>query len=748
MIEYEIPFVCLIFTTLILLIFNFKKKVNLEENYYFNNILIFTFLVNLFNLISHYGASIYLVNGVDSWYASIFSIINKIGSWFIIIICFNMLAYILYISYEKYRKNFNILKIVNNIFYMIIGVIIFNLDFIAIKRGNITGGKGSAVILTFVLIFTALFLSVIISLLNLKRYDKRYLSVYIILPLIIGLGIFVVFHPEFNVYDLILCLLCYLMYFTIENPDLKIVEELSLAKVQAEQANRAKTDFLSSMSHEIRTPLNAIVGFSEIIGEANSLEEAKANSKDIINASQTLLEIVNGVLDISKIEAGKLEIVNTKYNPRETFFSLAKLIEPKMKEHDLEFTYHFAEDLPNTLIGDHANIKKIILNFLSNAAKYTKKGYVNFIVKCINSEKTTRLIIDIEDSGIGIKDEDIDKLFSKFERLEVDKHSTIEGTGLGLAITKKLVELMNGKIIVHTIYGEGSKFTVILDQEISDEKIINVEKTNESIDLSPYKILVVDDNELNIKVLIKILEKLNLKNVDSCNNGYDVINKIRNKEKYDLILLDDMMPKLTGVETLNRLKEIDKFNIPVVVLTANAVSGMKENYLEKGFNDYLSKPIDKTELIRVLSKFLNNKSKVYSYDEATNDSSSNSLNEESKKFLEANNVDVTKALAILGDIEMYNETVNDFLDEVEDKWNRIKLYLENKDMPSYSVEVHSLKSDAKYLGLTKLADISYDHELKSKENNYDGVLSSFNLLEKEYNDSLKIIKEYKNKYLN
>ena len=307
---------------------------------------------------------------------------------------------------------------------------------------------------------------------------------------------------------------------------------------------------------------------------------------------------------------------------------------------------------------------------------------------------------------------------------------------------------MNGKIIVHTIYGEGSKFTVILDQEISDEKIINVEKTNESIDLSPYKILVVDDNELNIKVLIKILEKLNLKNVDSCNNGYDVINKIRNKEKYDLILLDDMMPKLTGVETLNRLREIDKFNIPVVVLTANAVSGMKENYLEKGFNDYLSKPIDKTELIRVLSKFLNNKSKVYSYDEATNDSSSNSLNEESKKFLEANNVDVTKALAILGDIEMYNETVNDFLDEVEDKWNRIKLYLENKDMPSYAVEVHSLKSDAKYLGLMKLADISYDHELKSKENNYDGVLSSFNLLEKEYNDSLMIIKEYKNKYLN
>ena len=307
---------------------------------------------------------------------------------------------------------------------------------------------------------------------------------------------------------------------------------------------------------------------------------------------------------------------------------------------------------------------------------------------------------------------------------------------------------MNGKIIVHTIYGEGSKFTVILDQEISDEKIINVEKTNESIDLSPYKILVVDDNELNIKVLIKILEKLNLKNVDSCNNGYDVINKIKNKEKYDLILLDDMMPKLTGVETLNRLREIDKFNIPVVVLTANAVSGMRENYLEKGFNDYLSKPIDKTELIRVLSKFLNNKSKVYSYDEATNDSSLNSLNEESKKFLEANNVDITKALAILGDIEMYNETVNDFLDEVEDKWNRIKLYLKNKDMPSYAVEVHSLKSDAKYLGLMKLADISYDHELKSKENNYDGVLSSFNLLEKEYNDSLKIIKEYKNKYLN
>ena len=215
MIEYEIPFVCLIFTTMISIIFFSKKKIELEENYYFKNILIFTLLVNICNFVSHYGASIYLVDTVNNWYANLFAIMNKIGSWFIVIITFNVMSYMLYISFEKYRNNFKFYKMINNIFYIIFGILIMSLEFNVIKEGAITSGNGSSVSLAFGLVFFSLIIAIIVALANIKVYDKRYMSIYIIIPLIIGLGFFVMFHPEFNIYDLILCLLCYLMYFTI-----------------------------------------------------------------------------------------------------------------------------------------------------------------------------------------------------------------------------------------------------------------------------------------------------------------------------------------------------------------------------------------------------------------------------------------------------------------------------------------------------------------------------------------------------
>ena len=273
--------------------------------------------------------------------------------------------------------------------------------------------------------------------------------------------------PELVIMSSVQAFITILMYFFIENPDVKMIQQLELAREQADKANMAKTDFLSSMSHEIRTPLNAIVGFSDCIMDAKDLGEAKENARDIVNASQTLLEIVNGILDISKIEAGKLEIVNSKYNAIDTFEELAKLITPKMDEKGLDFTYKIAPDLPPVLFGDHANLKKIVTNLLSNACKYTEQGYVRYEVNCVNTNDVSKLIISVEDSGRGIKKENIDKLFTKFQRLEEDRNTTIEGTGLGLAITKQLIELMGGKIIVHTVYGEGSKFTVVLNQKTS-----------------------------------------------------------------------------------------------------------------------------------------------------------------------------------------------------------------------------------------------------------------------------------------
>ncbi len=598
--------------------------------------------------------------------------------------------------------------------------------------------------------------------------NKKYIPVFLFVFLAILAICIQSYHKEILLVSSVAAFITILTYFTIENPDIKMIEQLEIAKVQADRANNAKTEFLSSMSHEIRTPLNAIVGFSDCISSANSLEEAKENAKDIVSASNTLLEIVNGILDISKIEAGKLEIVNAPYKSKKIFEELAKLITPRMDEKGLDFSYYIASDLPEVLYGDYASLKKVITNLLSNACKYTDTGFVKYEVNCVKLKDVVKLIITVEDSGRGIKKESVDKLFTKFQRFDEDKNATIEGTGLGLAITKQLVELMGGKIIVHTVYGEGSKFTIVLEQKISHEEIVDKkQEINESLDLFDVKILLVDDNELNLKVAKKLLEKYKANKIVSVNSGGVCLEKVKS-DKFDVILLDGMMPKMNGVETLKKLKEIDGFNTPVVILTANAITGMREKYIQDGFDDYLAKPIEKEELIRVMNKVLDKDSRAKSslvsdkhcevtistnnnLEVADNNKDSslvenNSIDSDNtisnEKFLRDNGVDLDYAISLLGDMEMYNSTIVDFLKEVKEKWNNIVFYKEKNDMDNYAIEVHSLKSDAKYLGFMKLADIAYQHELKSKEKNSEFVNSHFSELEDEYNKIIKISEEY------
>lgn len=678
-------------------------------------------------------------------------IINKLFLLYLLTFAILFSIYAAYITLiDKNEKDMsdkhNRIRMVAFISEIIMGLLVIVLPIDLYSKGWVMYSSGPSANVVYFASAICTFLCVIMMLFKFKNIKRR--KSLVLFAYIIGCGTIALIqqnNPALTLATSMETFLIFLMFNTIENPDVKMIEQLNSAKDNADKANQAKTEFLSSMSHEIRTPLNAIVGFSDEIINANTIEEAKENAKDVVNASKTLLELVNSILDISKIEAGKLEIVNSPYNARKIFEELAKLITPKMKEKGLDFNYNIAPDLPQTLYGDHANIKKIITNLLSNACKYTSKGFVNYDVSCYNVNGICKLIISVEDSGRGIKKENIDKLFTKFQRLEEDRNTTIEGTGLGLAITKNLVELMGGKIIVHTVYGEGSKFTVTIDQRIEEVKLVETEKIpNASLDLSNTKILLVDDNELNIKVATKLLQRYQATNIISFNNGFDCIEDIKQGSKYDIILLDDMMPKLSGVETLHKLQELSNFDIPVVALTANAITGMREKYLKEGFANYIAKPIDKEDLVNVLNSVLVNNDlektevlEIFEYDEKVEEEPLST-----KEYLTQNGVDIDKALELLGDMDMYNTTLNDFSSEVEEKWTRIVSAKENKDMENYAIDVHSLKSDCKYLGFTKLAELSYQHELKSKENDIEYVINNFNSLEEEYKRVRRIVTKY------
>ena len=287
--------------------------------------------------------------------------------------------------------------------------------------------------------------------------------------------------------------------------------------------------------------------------------------------------------------------------------TLAKLNKSRIGVKSIEFKTNFAEDIPYELIGDKVHVKEIVNNLLSNAVKYTDEGEINFNIKCINKNKTCSLIISVQDTGRGIKSESITRLFDKFDRLDVERNTTIEGTGLGLAITKKLVDMMGGSINVNSTYGKGSIFVVTLNQKIGQmEKPVTKEtkskKAVKNIDYTNKKILVVDDNQLNIKVAERALSDLNVK-IDTCLSGKEAIAMVK-KEKYDIILLDIMMPEMNGEETLVELKKIKDFDIPVIALTADAVQGAKEKYLDEGFNSYIAKPFTRDQIKEKLDKVL------------------------------------------------------------------------------------------------------------------------------------------------
>lgn len=594
----------LFYSVMLNFVYHSKKHVDSAETRMFSSLL----GLNLVGLVLE------LLSSICGQSASISLLFSAVMTRFYILYLMGFLLlftlYIYVVCYktadEKRLKYFSVLKKVSYIIFYLAAVAMIFMPL------SLHAGYADGMAVDFVYYCSAACMGVwLVSMLkNFKRIKKRkFLPIVSFIALAGVVSVIQKNYPSFTVMTAVQTFVIFLMFFTIENPDVKMIEELNVAKDEALQASRAKTEFLSSMSHEIRTPLNAILGFSNALLDDSKDEKTTEDAKCIVDASENLLELVDGILDISKIEANKMELVNSEYETRTVLESLVTMTQTRLKDKPIQLKVTFDEEIPQMLFGDSAKLKQIILNLLTNAVKYTERGFIEFKVDSIRKGNTVRLVISVEDSGIGIKKEDIDKLFSKFTRLELDKNISIEGTGLGLAITEKLVEMMNGKIVVQSEYGIGSKFIVAVDQGYveSTEKVTDVlpvRLAKRTKNYNKKKILVVDDNKLNLKVAEKVLEPYNVV-VTLVESGDEGIAKLKS-ETYDLVLLDDMMPNKTGVETLAEIKATyPGFSTPVVVLTANAINGMREEYLAKGFDEYLAKPIDKVELGEILNKFLN-----------------------------------------------------------------------------------------------------------------------------------------------
>lgn len=534
----------------------------------------------------------------------------------------------------------------------------------------------------------------------------------------------------------------------------KLQADLEIAK----QASEAKSSFLSNMSHEIRTPINAVLGMNEMILRESTEGQIKEYATNVKSAGNSLLTIVNDILDFSKIEAGKMEIIVAQYQLGSTVNDLINMILSKVEEKNLELEVNVDEHTPSLLIGDEVRIKQILTNLLSNAVKYTEKGKItlNVSYEPIN-DNSIGLKFEVCDTGIGIKEEDLEKLYSPFERFDEVRNRTIEGSGLGMSIVQKLLDLMSTKLEVKSVYGEGSKFSFVVKQqvvsweEVGDFKekyrefIQTSEAYHERFQAPTAKILVVDDTEINLTV-IKSLLKMTLVQVDTAVSGRETLKKVK-ETKYDVIFLDHRMPEMDGIETFEAMKNLDgnlNIDVPIIALTANAVSGAKEEYVKHGFNDYLAKPVNALELEKMLEYYIpSEKIQAVSIKHGEDEFVPNLCTIPEDSILhELSDINLKEAIQNCGGCDVLENVIKDFYISIDSKAAAIKGFLEEEDIRNYTVLVHALKSSSRLIGAMELSEMCAELEEYGDKDNIEAIREKNDeMLQKylSYKESLKAV---------
>lgn len=567
-----------------------------------------------------------------------------------------------------------------------------------------------------------------------------------------------------KIYDDYGDLIGYIIFVTDLSERMKYVKRLEEARKEAEYANQAKSTFLANMSHEIRTPMNAIIGFSELVLKMDISDEVREHIQDIKWSSHNLLAIINDILDISKIESGKMELVLGKYYTSGLLKDVSLIIATQARAKGLDFHMKVGSNIPNRLYGDKIRIRGVLINILNNAVKYTKEGSVSFEVSVLSRTDTrVKLEFKVSDTGVGIHPEEQEHLFKSFEQLDKKVHYGVEGSGLGLSIANGYVQLMGGKIEVASEYGKGSVFTVVLEQEIVDASPMDEsysheeEKQNGStlgvMQISDVQVLVVDDNFVNLRVASGIMKSYGLR-VDTVSSGMEAI-ELCKENQYQLIFMDQMMPEMNGVESMEEIRKISPYYAKggvckVIVLTADAISGARRELMEQGFDEYLGKPINLKQMERLFVKFLP-KEKITIQQAAVKETDKEREGGEKKEIAYLENalegVEVQTGINNCGgSLEDYLKVLKIAWDYGERQLEELKILQKQQNYEDYTIKVHSMKSTAMNMGAIELSDKAKAQEMAGRKGDYAYIDEHVEAFIQEYQALLEKIEEVLKKY--